>query len=475
MESKKVLVVDLDNSLLKIDLFKESLGKSLLKRPLVFFKTVMLALNSIALAKTFISKECKTDCHTLPYNNKILDIIDSYRKKGYLILLATGAPQAYAHSIANHLGLFDEVIATNEQINNVGINKLESIKKHVNDSFIYLNDSVKDLPVWLHCKKAILIGDNGRVKNMLIKNNVEIIDTVKKEKSIIEILLKQLRVHQWSKNMLLFVPALLSHQLLEPGVFLNALCSFIAFSLLASSIYVLNDIIDVDYDRKHPMKKNRPIAAGDLSMLRAYAVLLVCFLIGGWMAMLLGTTFLFVMAVYIILNLLYSLYFKRIIILDVLLLMSFYTLRIIAGHIPDTFPFSPWLLSFSVFLFFSLAFLKRYVNIILENNVSTKNGTGYSINDSNILKSFGVGSGIISTLVLILYTGSEQVQPFYLTPMILIFLAPIMLYWICRIWLLADRGLIKDDPILFAIKDKISYVVAICFLCIMFFSKYVLL
>ena len=473
----KTLVIDLDNSLLKIDLFKETLGKSLLKQPWVFLKTVLLAFKSRAAAKTFITKKSTTEWHTLPYNSKIFDIITIYKQMGYKILLVTGAPKGYAHPIASHLGLFDKVIATDEQINTTGANKLDAIINEVGDDFIYLGDSLKDLPVWLHCKKAILVGDNGYIKRKLKKNNVEIIDVVKKGKSTIKILFKQLRIHQWSKNLLLFVPALASHHLLNPGVFFNALTGFITFSLLASSIYVLNDIVDVDHDRKHPKKKNRPIAAGDLSMFSAYAVLLACFLTGAWLAIGLGTTFLFVATGYIALNLLYSFYLKKVIILDVILLMSFYTLRLIAGHMPDAIPLSSWLLSFSIFLFFSMGLLKRYVDTIVmrENNVSILSGRGYSINDGNMLMSLGVGSGLVSALVLILYTGSEQVQQFYATPMLLVALAPVMLYWISRMWLMAERGMIKSDPVLFAIKDTHSYVVAFCFFSLMLISKYLVL
>jgi len=472
--SKNKLIIDLDNSLIKIDLFKEVLCKTLIKQPWIFLKTVLFAFRSKAKAKAFISKEHKIETHTLPYNNRVIDIIAEYKGKGYQILLATGASQKYAIPIANYLGLFDKVISTDNQTNNVGRNKLNAIKDEVGDNFIYLGDSKKDIPIWLHFKKAILVGAKTNIINKLIENNVEIIDIVKKEKSNFRILLKQIRIHQWSKNLLLFVPALASHQIMMPGILINALTAFIAFSLLASSIYVLNDIVDIDNDRKHPNKKNRPIANGDLTMVNAYAVLLVCFISSSWLAMGLGNTFLFVAMSYIILNLFYSFFLKRVVILDIILLTTFYTLRLIAGHVPDSIPLSSWLLSFFIFLFFSLGLLKRYVDTIVlgKNNISVLSGRNYSINDGNMLMSLGVGSGLVSALVLILYTGSEQVQQSYATPMFLITLAPVMLYWISRIWLMAGRGLIKGDPVLFTLKDTHSYIVAFCFLLLMLISKY---
>lgn len=471
-----ILVVDLDGSLLKVDLFKESLGKSFLRKPRVFLKTVALAFKSRSEAKNFIAKIFRIEYSTLPYNNRIIDLINNYIGKGYKIILATGATHLYADPIANHLGLFTKVIATNE-INNIGQNKLDAIINEVGNDFIYLGDSIKDLPIWMHCKKAILVGAKTNIIKKLIKNNVEIIDIVKKEKSNFRILLKQLRIHQWSKNLLLFVPALASHQIMMPGIFINALTGFIAFSLLASSIYVFNDIVDIDHDRKHPKNKNRPIAAGELSILSAYVILLVCLMGGGLLAQYLGNTFFLVVVIYIVLNLLYSFYLKKAIILDVILLMSFYIIRLIAGHTPDAIPLSPWLLSFSMFLFISLGFLKRYVDtmVIRENNASLLNGRGYSIDDGNMLMSLGVGSGLVSALVLTLYTGSEQVKVFYATPMLLLGLSPIMLYWISRIWLLAERGVIESDPVLFTIKDTHSYVVVFCFLSIILLSKYLVL
>ena len=407
----------------------------------------------------------------------MIDIITDYRRKGYQIILATGAPHKYAKSIADYLGLFDKVIATIVDRNNVGMNKLEAIKNEIGNDFIYLGDSMKDIPIWLHCKKAILVGSNKSIQKILKLNKVDVIDVVKKNNFMIQVILKQLRIHQWSKNLLLFVPALASHQIMMPGIFINALTGFIAFSLLASSIYVLNDIVDIDHDRKHPKNKNRPIAAGELSIFSAYVILLVCLMGGGLLAQYLGNTFFLVGVIYIVLNLFYSFYLKKAIILDVILLMSFYIIRLIAGHIPDAIPLSPWLLSFSMFLFFSLGFLKRYVDtiIIRENNASLLDGRGYSIDDGNMLMSLGVGSGLVSALVLTLYTGSEQVKVFYATPMLLVGLSPIMLYWISRIWLLAKRGVIESDPVLFAIKDTHSYVVVFCSLSIILLSKYLAL
>ncbi len=473
-KQKKYLVVDLDNSLLKIDLFKEVLGKSFLTKPLAFIKTLLLLFRSKALAKTYISKNVKIDSSILPFENILIKTISKYKEKKYDVTLATGASHNYAKAVSNHIRLFDRIIATNENVNNIGENKLQAIKNKIGDNFIYIGDSAEDIPIWLHCKKAILIGHKPKIKKELNKNNVEIIDEIKNKKSKVKIILTQLRVHQWSKNILLFIPAFASHQLFNANVFTNNIIGFISFSLFASSIYIINDIVDIDNDRSHPKNKKRPIAAGNLPIFQAYFLLVVCLISGIFFAVMLGPVFLSIMITYVFLNFLYSFFCKRIIILDVIFLMIFYTLRLIAGHVPDGIPLSPWLLAFCIFLFFSLGFLKRYVDTIImrKNNSLLLKGRGYSIQDGKILVSLGVGSGLLSSLVLILYTTSNQVKGYYSSPLILIGLAPLMLYWISRIWLMAERGRIKGDPVLFTIKDLNSYLVAFCGLIVILTAFY---
>jgi len=293
------------------------------------------------------------------------------------------------------------------------------------------------------------------------------------KKSIYLILHRQLRFHQYSKNLLVFIPSLASYNFLNYEVIKNSFIAFLAFSIVASSAYVFNDIVDIDNDRMHPQKKTRPIASGEMSILTAYIILISLVIIGLSLSFYLGYLFLIIILIYISLNILYSLFAKQIIILDLIFLMSFYNIRIIAGHIPNTIPFSPWLISFSIFIFFSLGLLKRYIDIFIlkENSLNICSGI-YSKEDSNIMLSLGIASGLVSVLVIILYTDSKQVLQFYSTPMILIGLAPLMLYWISRLWLMAIRGRINTDPVLYVLKDKITYIVALIFAFLIIISKY---
>jgi len=465
---KNNLVVDLDQSLLKIDLFKEVLAVSLINNPRVFFKTILLAIYNKAKAKDFLAKNTKIVYDTLPYDNLVIDIIANYRAKGFQILLATGAPKEYALPIAKHLGLFDNVIATDENKNNVGGEKLEAIRKTIGDDFIYLADSKKDLPIWLHCKKAILVGKNNVLQKEFKKNGVEIIDEINTRKSFLAIIAKQLRIHQWSKNILVFVPAIAGHSLFEEGIFFEIFLAFCTFCLISSGIYIINDIHDIDSDRKHPINKDRPITSGQLPVNLALFISMIMFIIGAMLTLGLGFLFSIVISSYILLNIIYTCYIKQVIILDLILLMTFYTIRLLAGYVSLAVLPSPWLLSFSIFLFFSLGLLKRYIEIILlqEKNVVTISGRGYSLKDSNILMTMGVSSSIIAGLVLLLYTGSENVTVLYNRPIILIALVPIYLYWITWMWLMAERGKMESDPVIFAVKNKSTYIVLACLIIV---------
>jgi len=271
----------------------------------------------------------------------------------------------------------------------------------------------------------------------------------------------QLRIHQWSKNFLVFVPAIAGHLIFTEGIFFETFQTFCAFCLIASSVYIFNDIHDVESDRKHPINKERPIPSGVLPVNLALLVAIIMFIIGAIITIKSGYYFSIIMFLYIILNILYTSYIKQVIILDIILLMIFYTLRLLAGYVPLELMPSPWLLSFSIFLFFSLGLLKRYIAIILfqENDITTISGRGYSIKDRSIIMTMGVSSSLVSGLVLLLYTGSENVTVLYNRPIILIALVPIYLYWITWMWFMAERGNIKSDPVFFAIRNKSTYYV----------------
>jgi len=271
-----------------------------------------------------------------------------------------------------------------------------------------------------------------------------------------------MRPHQWVKNLLVFVPVVLDHKLFDPPTMARATIAFIAFCCAASSAYILNDIADVEADRQHPTKRYRPFAAGTLSPTFGIVlapVLLAMGFVLSWRV--LPSSFLELLAIYVVLTGAYSLYLKRVAVLDVLLLAGLYTLRVLAGIAGADVRFSTWLLAFSTFLFLSLAFLKRYTEVNAMDGAPTEQvrRRGYLRADREWLGSMGAASGYLSVLVLALYINSEQVMALYRQPLALWLICPLLLFWIGRMWLLAHRGRVHDDPIVATVRDPASYAV----------------
>jgi 4-hydroxybenzoate polyprenyltransferase len=273
-------------------------------------------------------------------------------------------------------------------------------------------------------------------------------------------LVRALRIHQWVKNLLVFVPVVLDHKLLHAETMAKAATAFVAFCCAASSAYILNDILDVEADRRHPTKRYRPFAAGTLSpalgLVLVPGLLAIAFAVS-WST--LPAKFIELLAIYVVLTTMYSLYLKRVAVVDVLLLAALYTLRVLAGIAASQVRFSTWLLAFSMFLFLSLAFLKRYTEVsAMEGGTDeTVRGRGYLRGDREWLGTMGGASGYLSVLVLALYINSEQVVALYRNPLLLWLICPLLLFWTSHMWLLAHRGRIHDDPIVATVRDPVSY------------------
>jgi 4-hydroxybenzoate polyprenyltransferase len=277
---------------------------------------------------------------------------------------------------------------------------------------------------------------------------------------------KMLRIHQWLKNALIFIPFLASHQLINLTAWISLIFSFFSFSLCASSVYIINDLLDLENDRQHPRKKERPFASGKISLwlggLCIPVLLFMSFMLGSYV----GGNFLFWLIFYFCLTCIYSLGGKGVVLVDCMILATLYTLRIIAGAVATDQKLSFWMLAFSIFLFLSLAFLKRYTEFEVQilNNKKELCGRGYYTSDAQLIQSFGIGSGYTAMLVLALYLNSEEVVRLYKTPEFIWGALFLMLFWISWMWMQAHRGKMHDDPLVFAIKDKVSLLVGIGFI-----------
>ncbi len=455
-----VLCVDLDGTLLATDVLWESVLLLLKKQPWIAALLPLWLAKGKAHLKREIADRVKLNPTTLPIRKDVLEYLHEEKGKGRKIVLATASTGSAVAGIASHLGIFTEVLTSDDTVNLAGARKRDLLeKKYGKGGFDYIGDSAIDLPVWQAAKRSFLVQPSGRLLKRAEKcANVE--QVFYSKGSVLKDAVKAIRVHQWVKNILIFVPLLMAHKVQAGAQMWQAVYAFIAFSLCASSVYILNDLFDLQSDREHPKKRQRPFAAGRVSLLAGFAAIPVLLVLAfglAWFA--LPSSFLKLMAVYLLVTSFYSLYFKRVAILDIMILAALYSLRLQAGGLAVEVSISSWLLAFSMFLFLSLAFVKRYTELTLHNENGGKLvGRGYCKSDIEILRSMGAASGYISVLVLAFYVNSPEVRVLYSNPEILWGMCPLWLYWITRIWFLAHRGTIEDDPIVTALKDPVSYV-----------------
>lgn len=453
------LAVDLDGTLLKTDMLLESFLAMVRHNPLTLFMAPFWLLKGKAYLKTQIALRSAIDVRHLPYRETILGYLHTEKSKGRKLYLATATHQKYAQEIADHLAVFDGVFASSEQINLSGTRKRDALVKAFGEKqFVYAGNESVDMPIWRSSAAAIVAGNQGLKKEAESLAPIE--QHFEDKKNTFKALVKAFRVHQWVKNALIFVPLLASHKFGDLQLGLNVVLAFFAFSACASSVYLINDMLDLAEDRLHPSKRKRPFAAGTLSILTG--MLSVPFLILTAIALcfMLPVEFAIVLAAYYALTFAYSFSLKRQVLIDVVTLSSLYTIRIIAGAAAIGVPLSFWLLAFSTFLFLSLAILKRYTELlVMKQKSATKAlGRGYHVNDLELLASLGGSAGYISVLVLALYINSPDIRALYAHPQMMWPSCLVMLYWVSRAWIVAHRGNMHDDPIVFAIKDKTSLV-----------------
>ena len=450
------LGVDLDGTLVKTDLLLESYLALVKQRPLMLFILPLWLLKGKAYLKQEIAKRVTLDVTCLPYRESLLTFLRAEHQGGRKLILATAADERIGQQIAGHLGIFDTVIGSNGTVNLSGRAKADALEQTSGGAFAYAGDAPVDLAVWRRAHGAVLVG--GGIKFAPQLENVE--RTFEDEHQPKQVL-RALRLHQWAKNVLIFLPLVLSHQFTNVSLVLASVLAFFAFGLCASSVYVQNDLLDLEADRHHRSKRFRPFASGALplkfGLLLAPALLLAA--VG--LALFLSPAFLGVLALYFVTTFSYSLYFKRKAIVDVLLLAGLYTVRIVAGGVAVGVAVSPWLLAFSLFFFLSLAYVKRFTELQALPLKSSLRSRGYVSGDLEGLADLGVASGYISVLVVALYINSPEVRELYRTPTVLWALCPLLVYWLSRVWLLARRGEMHDDPVVFALKDRTSYIVGV--------------
>jgi len=462
MDKRKIdeppLCVDLDGTVIKTDTLYESVLRLIKTAPHLSLLLPFWLLKGKAHFKERVAKHIDLDATLLPYNEPFLAYLREQRELGRALVLATATNEKFAHKIASHLGIFDGVLASNESENLSGPNKLARLQLEFGDKgFDYAGNSTADLRIFPHARRAVLVNAARRLKAAAEKcSKVERV--FEREPATLVAYVRLIRLHQWSKNILVFLPLFLGHKIGDPRLLVQAAMAFTAFGLCASGTYVLNDLLDLQSDREHPRKRRRPLADGAIPLQIGLLVVPLLMLGGFGFALLLPGNFIGVLALYIGSTTLYSLAIKRMAILDVMFLAGLYTLRIIGGAEAVQVVPSFWLLAFSIFFFLSLAMVKRYTEMTSSEQKPGMYvaGRGYAAEDKGILESLGSSSGYTAILVLALYIDSDDVRSQYTNPEAIWLVCPVVLYWISRVWLKAKRGEMHDDPVIFALKDPWS-------------------
>lgn len=457
-----VIAVDLDGTLTPSDTLYESMLFLLRDNPLTILVWPYWLLGGKASFKSRIAELVDLDVTLLPYNNTLISWLKERRAEGNRIVLCTAADKRVAQAISDHLGLFDDVLTSDGIINNAGRRKRMLLEeKFGHKGYDYAGDSAVDLEVWAGARYAIVVNATDEIARRAARV-ATIFKVIPRQTITLLLLCRVLRVHQWLKNLLLFVPLLAAHQFYNSSSLSMLILAFVSFSLCASAMYITNDLLDLESDRKHPRKRNRPFSSAAVSLRLGFLFAPSLAIMSLSLGLLVSIEFTAWLIVYCLITCLYSLLLKRIALIDCLTLAALYTLRIIAGAKAVDITLSFWLLAFSIFIFLSLAFVKRYAELQVQAKAGSSHahGRGYAVTDAPLLQTFGISAGYAAVLVLALYLHSETVTILYVVPQLIWFVIPLILFWVSWIWMKAHRGDMHDDPIVFAMRDKASLAVA---------------
>lgn len=462
-----VLVVDLDGTLIRSDMLLESFWAAFARDWRVPFHALAALTKGRAALKARLAASAQPDPTTLPYNPEVLARIADWRANGGRVVLVTAADQRLAQAVADHLGLFDAVHGSDGETNLKGPAKAAFLRARFGEGgFVYAGDHHADLPVWEAAASAVTVGAGPVLRAR--------VDALRPGATHLSPpggwwapALRAMRPHQWLKNLLVFMPMIAGH-VFTTATFMQAALAFVAFGLVASSVYLLNDLLDLSADRAHPRKRTRPLASGDLRLIRGMVLVPVLLVCGMALGLVLGPLFLAVLAGYYALTVAYSLWLKRKMLVDICVLATLYTFRVIAGGVATDIPLSVWLLAFSAFFFLALAAVKRQAELVdaAERGVHMASGRGYQVGDLPFVSQMAVSSGFVAVLVMMLYLNAPEVLARYSNPWLLWGACLVLLYWVARMVLLAHRGQMDDDPVVYATRDPVSRVAIVLMLAL---------
>ena len=483
------LCVDLDGTLVKSDTLVDSVLVIARQRPAELLRIPGWLAKGKASFKRSVTGAVQLDVEHLPYNRPLLDWLRVQHSEGRAIYLATAADAGLAERVAAYLGIFAGVLASDGSTNLAGGNKLAAFRSRFAEGFCYIGNAKPDVELLAACESPMVANPDRALRaGMRGKGTVPVAtfeDGGSGLKGSVKSWLKAVRLHQWAKNTLIFVPLLLAHTW-NAATITAASVAFLSFGMCASATYIINDLLDLEADRKHPRKRRRPFAAGDLSAISGVAMVALLMVFAVALAALLPRIvaevpgdylikkpygFLMWLGIYTATTLTYSLYLKRKLLLDVFVLSGLYTVRILAGGAATGVDVSAWLAGFSVFFFLSLAFVKRFSELegLRERGGAVTNGRGYFVSDLEQLRALGTGSAYAAVVVLTLYI-NDATNHLYQHPGRLWLAVIVLLLWLSQVWMLASRGEMHDDPVVFAITDKRSLLLGVLMAVVIWFA-----
>ena len=457
------LVVDFDQTLVRGDSLQESILFAVRKDWKNLFRALIFLTRGRIALKSFASSFAGEVVDKIPANERVLVLIEEARKSGRPVILATASHARVAEIAAARFGPFDEVISSSDAVNLKGHAKaIELVNRYGDGGFDYVGDSLADRAIFERAKTALIVSPNADQEITELGNG----ERIRRRNHLpwrARVWFRAARPHQWVKNFLVFVPVLAAGTLNFDSTVALAL-AFVSLSAVASSLYIFNDLLDIWHDRSHPDKKKRPLASGDLSIAEGVAITAFGLLLGALLGVFLGELFMSVLLGYAVLSISYSTFLKKLILVDAFVLAALYVIRLVAGSIVAQVPLSGWLLVFSMFVFLSLGLAKRYVEIdgSEEHGATSIRGRGYTYLDRSFVGIAGISLSVVSGALLALYVADQtQVESQLVNVTLLWLVVPLWLFWVLRLWILAERRQLHSDPILFAVRDKLSIVVGL--------------
>ena len=471
------ICVDLDGTLVKSDTLVDSVLVLARQHPWQLLRIPGWISQGKAAFKRHVTSAVALDVEHLPYNRPLLEWLRAQHGAGRRLYLATAADMGLAERVAEHLGIFDGVLASDGATNLAGGNKLAAFREHFGEDFCYIGNALPDAALLAACRTPMVANPVPALRAAMRKSGTVPVEIFEDRPPVLKSWLRAVRLHQWAKNTLIFVPLLLAHAW-KLGTICAALIAFLSFGMCASATYIINDLLDIETDRRHPRKRNRPFAAGDLPAISGVTVVVLLLGVAFSLAVALphivvkmpgGTwltppyKFLVWLSLYTATTLSYSAYLKRKLLLDVFVLSGLYTLRILAGSAATGVAVTAWLAGFSVFFFLSLAFVKRFSELegLRERGAAVSNGRGYFVSDLEQLRALGTSAAYAAVVVVMLYINDSKTNTLYRHPIRLWLVVPVLLLWLSQVWMLTSRGEMHDDPVVFAITDRRSLLLGV--------------